>query len=340
MGLELSAQQLPLYSQYIENGFLLNPAMAGSRRYSPVRLSIRQQWTGIDGAPQTQALSYNTNLGEGCATCPVTGNPFGYRNNNAGVGVGGYLFNDKVGAVSRSGIEFSYAYHLRLTPKGMGTSGTKLSFGLGGLFYQYCFDGTDIPINDPKYTGTKETAYVPDANFGVYLYNDNYFVGVSMAHLFESSVRMGDNIVDDDLMKRHLYLMAGYTFHVSDFVDFEPSVMLRRTMDSDNYLDFSSKLYVHNYWIALSYRSNEQFVGMLGLNFDRYYLGYAYDYYSDNLVADNSNGTHEITLGINFGVPASVLKKNQSKLRRASYRSYSRSQRRGYKKRHKKFLFF
>jgi type IX secretion system PorP/SprF family membrane protein len=337
---EVEAQQMPLFSQYIENGFLLNPAMAGSRQYSPIRLSIRQQWVGVDGAPETQALSYNTNLGKACTTCPVYGNPFASRNNKMGVGLGGYVFNDSYGVVSRTGMEFSYAYHLRLSGRKYGSSGTKLSFGLGGLFYQYKFDGSAVPADDPLYTGTDEVSYVPDANFGVYLYNDDYFVGISMAHLFQSSVRLGDDNFQDDLMKRHLYAMAGYTFHVSETVDFEPAVIVRKTFDSDLYYDISSKLFIQNFWLAASYRTNNQIVGMIGLNYDRYYFGYSYDYYSDNLVASSSNGTHEITLGINLDVPVSVIRRNQSKIRRASYKAYSRSQRKSYRKRHKKFLFF
>ena len=54
------AQQLPLYSQYMMNSFLLNPAIAGSKNYTPLILTARQQWTGITGAPQTFAISGHT----------------------------------------------------------------------------------------------------------------------------------------------------------------------------------------------------------------------------------------------------------------------------------------
>ncbi|NMC99137.1 MAG: type IX secretion system membrane protein PorP/SprF, partial [Bacteroidales bacterium] len=39
-----NAQQLPLYSQYMFNGFLLNPGIAGSVDYFPIRITARQQW--------------------------------------------------------------------------------------------------------------------------------------------------------------------------------------------------------------------------------------------------------------------------------------------------------
>jgi len=334
------AQQLPLYSQYVENGFLLNPAMAGSRMYSPLRLSLRQQWAGVEGAPETQAVSFNKNLGNKCTTCNVVGNPLARRNKQRGVGVGGYFFNDKSGAVSRTGLELSYSYHLQLTRTRLGQSGTKLAFGLGGVFYQYKFDGRDIPVNDPLYTGTDEVSYVPDANFGVYLYNDNYFAGLSAVHLFESSVRLGDNISNDGVMLRHFYATAGYTFHLRDLVDLEPSVIVRKTMDSDMYYDVTMKLYINHFWMAASYRTNDQIVGMIGVNYNQYYIGYSYDHYTDNLIADSSNGTHEITLGINFDIPNKMKRETRQRERRAADRNFSRTKTRRIKRQSKSYIFF
>lgn len=334
------AQQMPLYSQYVENGFLLNPAMAGSRMYSPLRLSLRQQWTGVEGAPETQALSFNKNLGDKCTTCNVMGNPLSRRNKQRGVGVGGYFFNDKYGAISRTGIELSYSYHLQLTRKGLGKEGTKLAFGLGGVFYQFIFDGKDIPVNDPLYRGTDEVSYVPDANFGVYLYNDDYFIGASAAHLFESSVKLGDNNINDDIMKRHFYATAGYTFHLQDLVDLEPSVIVRKTMASDLYYDLSAKLYINHFWMAVSYRTNDQIVGMVGVNYNQYYIGYSYDHYADNIIADSSNGTHEITIGINFDIPNKMIRESRLRERRAADRNFSKTKTQRYKRNSKSYIFF
>jgi hypothetical protein len=49
--LEGKAQQVPLYSQYILNGFLINPAVAGSEGYTAVNLTAREQWIGFKNAP-------------------------------------------------------------------------------------------------------------------------------------------------------------------------------------------------------------------------------------------------------------------------------------------------
>ncbi|MGZ2370748.1 PorP/SprF family type IX secretion system membrane protein [Ancylomarina sp. YFZ004] len=330
------AQQLPLYSQYVENGFLFNPAMAGTRIYTPVRLTIRKQWAGIEDAPETQALSIHRNFGERSSACDAVGNPLAQRNTQRGLGMGAYVFNDNYGAISRTGIELSYAYHLEFNRQYFGKIGTRLSFGLGGVFYQYKFDGDYIPVGDPLYTGGDIVSYIPDANFGVYLYNNSYFVGFSIAHLFESSVKMGDAGFNNDIMLRHYYFTAGYTFNINNQVAFEPSAIVRRTIDSQNYIDITAKIYVRSLWLAVSYRSNDQIVGMLGVNFAKYYLGYSYDYYSNNLLANNSNGTHEITFGLNLDVPKSMIRD----LMRRNRNEATKTRRKIRQKKTKEFMFF
>ena len=330
------AQQLPLYSQYTENGFLFNPAMAGSRIYTPLRLTIRNQWTGIEDAPTTQALSIHRNFGERCTTCDAVGNPLARRSNQRGMGLGAYIFNDKAGAISRTGFEFSYAYHLEFNRQYYGKRGTRLSFGLGGVFYQYKFDHNYYPVGDPLNTGADIVSYIPDANFGVYLYNNDYYVGLSIAHLFESSVKMGDTKSNSDIMLRHYYLTAGYTFNINNQVALEPSAIVRRTVDSDNYIDITTKLYVRSFWLAVSYRSNKQIVGMLGVNFAKYYFGYSYDYYLNNLVANNSNGTHEITLGLNLDVPRAMIRDLMKRNRNEA----AKTRRKIKQKKNQEFIFF
>jgi hypothetical protein len=62
-GNSMWSQKLPLFSQYMYSDFFYNPAIAGTQTYAPFRSIIRNQWTGIAGAPNTQALSFNTGIG-------------------------------------------------------------------------------------------------------------------------------------------------------------------------------------------------------------------------------------------------------------------------------------
>lgn len=72
----LKAQQLPQYSQYILNRYVINPASAGSENYFVGQSNFRSQWEGIQDAPRTYILSVNGPL------------------KNQKMGIGGYLFSD------------------------------------------------------------------------------------------------------------------------------------------------------------------------------------------------------------------------------------------------------
>src|SRR3954447_22637794 len=59
-----SAQQQPYYTQYILNNFILNPALAGIQNYWDLKVSYRNQWVGLQGAPRTMYLTINAPLGK------------------------------------------------------------------------------------------------------------------------------------------------------------------------------------------------------------------------------------------------------------------------------------
>ena len=56
------AQQRPHYTQYILNNYILNPAISGIENYTDVKLSARDQWVGLNGAPRTAYLLYRDPL--------------------------------------------------------------------------------------------------------------------------------------------------------------------------------------------------------------------------------------------------------------------------------------
>ena len=58
----LSAQQLPQYTNYLLNYHALNPAAAGSTNCLDLKVGVRTQWVGFEGAPKTQFLQANSFL--------------------------------------------------------------------------------------------------------------------------------------------------------------------------------------------------------------------------------------------------------------------------------------
>jgi len=159
-------QQLPLTSQYNYDLYQVNPAAAGSMDYMPIALTIRKMWVGVPGSPSIQALSGHMKVADR-------------------MGVGTKLFNFMQGPLRNTGMEATYAYHIPL-----GEGDTKLSFGLSISLYQYYLNKQDLTMEDPSdpalLGGYKKV--VPDANFGTLLYGKNYFVGLSIAQLFQGKI--------------------------------------------------------------------------------------------------------------------------------------------------------
>src|ERR1700759_5276110 len=63
-GLLSMAQQRPHYTQYILNNYILNPALSGIENYTDVKLSSRDQWVGLKGAPKTMYFSIQAPIGK------------------------------------------------------------------------------------------------------------------------------------------------------------------------------------------------------------------------------------------------------------------------------------
>ncbi len=293
------SQQLPMYSQYMNNKFLLNPAVAGSEDYIPIRLTARQQWVGIDGAPSTQALSGNFLLG------------------NKNMGVGGYVFSDKFGIDSKIGIQGSFSYILDL-----GLWDSKLALGLSVMAFQYTFntEGTIVTdANDPSVINNYgSSAFVPDANFGAYWHNDEFFFGASANQLVEFKVDFQNDLdASENTLQRHFFVMGGYKFKVSKEIDIEPSSLIKITATSPIDFDLNVKgYYKKNYWFGVSYRTGvyedmeHSTIAMIGAKYKHIVFGYAFDYQFSN-INNYTFGTHEIMIGYNLG---ETVKKGSSLL--------------------------
>lgn len=277
----LFAQQQPLYSQYMFNRFLLNPAITGNVDYIPIRLTARQQWVGITGAPSTQAISAHTLLG------------------NKNMGVGGYIYADRFGPETKIGIQASYAYIVPLN-----AWNSKLSFGLAVKAFQYQLDYTAmdaIDDGDNALSGESKPVFVPDADFGVYLEGERYFAGISAAQLIELPIKMEGEEVEKNSMIRHYYLLGGYKFQVGEQFELEPSILAKGTERTPFNLDVNVRgIYLENYWAGVSYRTSGEIIGMVGIKYNGFIFGYAFDY-STSEIKNFQSGSHEIMIGYNIG---------------------------------------
>ena len=59
---QADGQQLPRRTQFALNPYLINPAVAGTKLYTPIMVTYRNQWAGFTSAPTTATLSAHTSL--------------------------------------------------------------------------------------------------------------------------------------------------------------------------------------------------------------------------------------------------------------------------------------
>ncbi len=296
----LNAQQLPVYSQYTFNKFLLNPAAAGSDGYTTVSLVAREQWVGFKGTPKTHALTIDSRLlRNSFISKNVSVRKKKRLSSRSGrVGWAAHVFNDHFGELDRTGAEGTYAYHLAIKDG-------QLSFGLSGVFYQFKLNkdkvilADDIP--DPLLDGIKGTLYIPDANFGAYYTSATIYGGVSVMQIFQSSIQFGDKNGSEYRLKRNYNLLAGYYYNINDVFAVEPSFLVKIPTTSRAQLDINARVYYkNNYWAGLSYRTKNAMVIFLGAKFDRYFVGYAFDY-NFNPLMKHTYGSHEFMAAVKFG---------------------------------------
>jgi type IX secretion system PorP/SprF family membrane protein len=293
------AQQVPLYSQYMMNGFLLNPAVAGSEGYTAINLTAREQWLGLKNAPKTHAVSGQTRLLKNSYISKGASVRKRQKlsSRSGKVGLGGYVFNDINGAISRTGMQLSYAYHIRMRQ-------SQLSFGLSGLFYQFAVNGSKIVLEEERdifYEMADKSIFIPDANAGIYYSDPNFFIGFSASQLFQSALRLGEKGYAEYKMKRYYYLTGGYDIPINRAVTLEPSFLFKANENFVWQADINAKLiFNEEYWGGLSYRTGGAIILMGGVKVDKFLFGYAFDYTLSSIMK-HSYGSHEFMLAVKFG---------------------------------------
>lgn len=290
---------MPLYSQYMMNKFLINPAVAGSEGYTAFNITAREQWIGLPNSPKTHSFSAQTRILR--KSFVSKGNSV--RKKGAGasrsgkVGLGGYVFNDQTGLVNRTGLQLTYSYHI-IVARG------QLSFGLSGTAYQFKVDREKIRLydeNDLLINTFDNSMFVPDANIGVYYSNPMFYVGLSASQLFQASIKFGQGGYEQFRLLRQYNMLGGYNFEVSDAIILEPSVLIKTSELWNFQMDLSAKAYImEDYWAGLSYRTGGALIVMGGLRVDKFFFGYAFDYTLTS-IQKHSFGSHEFMLAMKLG---------------------------------------
>ena len=294
-------QQLPIYSQYLYNKFLINPAVAGSDGYTSVSLTAREQWVGYYGAPRTFSFSIQSRMLKKSYMLKQTSvrRQIFRPKSDGKVGFGGYIFSDKNGLVQRTGFQASYAYHMWLE------NSTQLSMGLALTGYHYKINEKEINFDDPNEpwlnNELRRGMFVPDATFGAYLLNARYSVGFSADQLFEASARIGEFTYNNFRMSRHYYLFGSYNFSSNSNIEIQPSFLLMMSDQFKPQADIGATyIYNQDFWAGLAFRTSGALIANIGVKYNNMFIGYAFDFTLQE-IQRITYGTHEITLAMKFG---------------------------------------
>tara|TARA_R110002049_G_scaffold58799_2_gene159523 strand:- start:3165 stop:4079 length:915 start_codon:yes stop_codon:yes gene_type:complete len=278
--LTATAQQLPQFTQYQLNDYIINPAVAGSRSYFEAKSNNRYQWEGITDAPRTFTLGINGPL------------------KKENMGIGGYLFVDVTGPTKRTGFSLSYSYHVNLTED------IKLSFAANGGVTQYSLDGSEITLEDQTddaFINNLQSELKPDAGFSFYLYGKNFYFGGSAPQLLQSDLKYEDVVGTSGRLVNHYFLMAGYTYEINNQFKLDPSAIVRFVTPLP--LQYEATLratYMDQFSVGLSYRQDDALAMLLGFTLNNTLtFGYSYDFIQSNLL-NYSTGSHEFMVGIRF----------------------------------------
>ncbi|NJM16100.1 MAG: type IX secretion system membrane protein PorP/SprF [Bacteroidales bacterium] len=236
--LKLAAQQDPLYTQYIFNPFVINPAIAGTNNYYQIRSNHRLQWLDWAGAPVTNNLSIYG---------PLAKQP---------MGIGGYISNDVMDAVSVTGAYGSYAYNYPIT------TDIKASGGLTVGVIQYKMDGTRLKYNDESEAASYQipnSKFVPDANMGIYIYSAMFQGGISVSHLLNNKLNLGE-ATGLSKLRSHFSIMGGYKYYVNRDIAVEPSTIIKMVNSAPPQMDLLVRgIYQDMVWMGVNFRTSMQF---------------------------------------------------------------------------------
>lgn len=171
---KIEAQQDFINGFYMFNPLAFNPAITGVNDELVVSGIAREQWTSINGAPNTQYVNAHLPIFSWFDRYDRPGN-IDYP---TGLSSGLLLLNDQLGATQYMRLSLPIATRIRLT-----RSGIRLSLGLrvDGSRFSSDIDGLRGGSDEPLYLN--KPRYFMDFATGLYMYHTRWYFGVSMTNM-------------------------------------------------------------------------------------------------------------------------------------------------------------
>lgn len=269
------AQQSPIYSQYMLNGVVINPAYASTDESASLTVVGRNQWVGVDGAPRTATMSFYTPL------------------NDRGTSIGFSAMREAITVQTRTDYNVLAAQSVPLNET------TKLAMGLQAGMSQYKENNSELITTDPTFA-TNQAYWKTQVGFGFALMSEELYIGFS-APAFKS-FDLG-NSVNKVKAISHYYLQAAYAARVNDDLLVKPSILLRQAMGSGFQYDINTSVLLKEVlWLGASWRSEKTITGIVQVRLGaKFQIGYSYDTPMSSNLKGAQTVSHELMLNCRFG---------------------------------------
>jgi len=275
------SQQDPQFTNNMFYKLGVNPGYAGAEGTISGIILNRYQWVGFEGAPKTLVFSAE-------AAIDAFGSPGG---------IGLNIVSDELGFEKNTQLNVNYAYSKIL---GIG----KLGIGLSAGIYNKSINGEwevpednlgiyTQPNSDPAIPQGEVSQMALDAGLGLYLSSNQYFIGVSVTHLNQASIKFSD--LASTYLVRHYYLMGGYNIKLSDpLFELRPSFLFKSDFASWQ-LDINTNIVFNDrFWGGISYRVQDAIALLMGMEMENgLRFGYSFDLVTSS-VARYGFSSHEI----------------------------------------------
>ncbi|MEQ8244230.1 type IX secretion system membrane protein PorP/SprF [Fulvivirga sp.] len=250
------AQQNVQYTQYMYDGSLINPAYVGADEALSMTLVHRDQWNGLDGAPQSQTFSAHTL----------------FKKKQFGTGI--IIHRESIGIHQRFNAGANFAYHL---PTG---KYSYLSFGMQAAAFNRRSDYLAVQGNtaDPSAANGDFNETYFDASFGLYFRSRKFHMGYSASEILPRNYALGDTLNVNSDNFNHL-VFTKLILPLSKSVDLTPSVLLKYYSGAPLSYDINLNTTIHEVVsFGVSYRKDESVDFLVRLNITpQFQVGYAYD---------------------------------------------------------------
>ncbi len=270
------AQQTFSYTQYMDNLTPINPTFSLLSQDNSIHVIVRKQWLGIDGAPTSFLFNGNFRL-------------------TSTDGAAGFIIRDDKFAVEhQTELNGFLAKNIRLSER----TNLAVSLNAGARYYTTDYASLD-PLDPVAANDTK--AFKPNAGFGVMLYTEDYYVGLSVPEISINGLGDGSLQANNNL-RNHYYLAGGFVREFDNDFKIKPSALVSVVRGVPLIADVSAMVYSKDILgTGLSFRTNNEIAMLLSIDLDLFHFGYSYQFGAGSAnLGGASNATHEVSLAIHF----------------------------------------